>query len=342
MIDWLDVVVGVNHEPLNSGRLLCLKPTGEVEYDYAKFSPVRGSYDHAIHCRSQGGDGSGHATELYLSGNPAKFVQGHNVYGSEDIASLLAETLRRVFAEVGINDDVAIARVQRGHFQVKRIDITRSFALSNRSEVKAVLAALAIKARSRMGRAQSRGGTIYFGKNSTRHSIKCYSKGDELEAGKKHRLPDQLKDTPIQKFADNLLRVELTLRARELRDREITEGHQFTLDQVDALFRDYFGRIEMSSQIDIASDVIKEMPRAIRSTYLLWKEGIDVRNMSTEATFYRHRKQLLGYGVDIMLPREDSDCRIIPLFRTVSASPARVPNWAFDQGLVFGDRESVL
>ena len=35
--------------------------------------------------RSVGGDGQGMATHLSLSGNPSKFLQGHNIFGSDDL-----------------------------------------------------------------------------------------------------------------------------------------------------------------------------------------------------------------------------------------------------------------
>lgn len=94
----------------------------------------------------------------------------------------------------------------------------------------------------------------------------------------------------------------------------------------------------MAAQVDIASDEMINMPRAIRSTYLLWKEGIDVHPMYSVPTYYRHRSQLLAYGVDIALPCEKNGCTVIPMFRQVTGEPVEVPTWAFDQGLVFGGR----
>lgn len=338
MIDWLDLVVSIPHEPFNFGHVLFIKPSGELDYGIAKSAQVAGSYDSTVRVRSQGAAGGGLAQELYISGNPSKFLQGHNVFGSQDICLLASEMVKAIFASLEFDDDLGIARVRAGNFDVKRIDITESWAFRSREEVQAVLSALAIKSRSRLGRPQTRGGTVYHGMNSRRHTFKFYCKGDELEAGKKHRLHETLENSPIKEFADNLLRGELTLRSKELKELELSRGTDLTPEKCNELYAEYFGRIEMAAQADIPSEEVMALTRAHRSTYLLWKEGIDVRTMASKATFFRHRSKLLQLGVDIALPCESSDCKIIPLFQTVIGSPVAVPDWAYKSGYVVGGR----
>lgn len=91
----------------------------------------------------------------------------------------------------------------------------------------------------------------------------------------------------------------------------------------------------MSAQADIPSEVIEHMPRAIRGTYLLWKDGINVQPMLSERTFYRHRSELLSYGVDIALTKDEDSAKVIPLFRTVIGEPVTVPDWAYSENLIF-------
>lgn len=336
MIDWLDFVVPVVHTPIPAGRVISVSPDGVTEYDIPKRMKIAGSFESSYFARSQGGDGRGNATELFLSGNPAKFLQGHNVFGSADCIGLASAVVSKILGSLDIPSDLAVAQVERGNFSVKRIDITRSFAFANREEVKAVLGTLAVNARSRMGRAQTRGGTVYFGQNSSRHSIKYYCKGEELEAGKKHKLPPQLENTPLKSFADNLLRAEVTLRSKELKENlKIEKGHDLPEKVVNELYWKYFGRVEVSAQAQIASHEIEALPRNVRSTYLLWKEGVIPRNIMSKATFYRHRAELMYYGVDISLPYSGPTSNVIPLFREVVGTSVDVPDWAYTDGLIF-------
>ncbi|QIB64054.1 phage/plasmid replication protein, II/X family [Kineobactrum salinum] len=338
MIDWLDFVIPCLHDPIPAGRVMSILPSGELEYDVPKRMQATGTYESKMWVRSQGGDGEGRATELYISGNPAKFLQGHNVFGCELVCDLAAGVVRKILDTVGISSDLTVAQALKGNFSVKRIDITRSFSFASRNEVKAVLSSLAIKSRSRMGRAQTSGGTVYHGKQSRRHTLKFYCKAEELEAGEKHKLPAELEKTPIKEFAETLLRAELTLRSKELIELEKTEGKHFTPKVLDALYFDYFGRIEMAAQAYIPSEEIKLLSRSIRDSYLLWKEGVDVRPMMSKPTFYRHRSELLPLGIDIALPNEQVECEIIPLFRKVTGRPVGIPDWAYQQGLVYQSR----
>ena len=335
MIDWLTFVIDHLHTPLPAGRVLKLTAEGEIEYDIPQRMEVEGSYDSNMWIRSQGGDGTGTATQLYLHGNPAKFLQGHNIIGSDDVNVLAANTLKQIAERTGLCLDLATAKAEKGDYSVKRIDITRSYQFNTKEEVQAAISAIAIKSRSRMGRAQTSGGTVYHGKNSRRHTMKFYAKGEELSAGKKHRLPDQLQATPLHEFAETLLRVELTLRSNELRDLNLTSGYDFTPKVVRRLYDEYFGRIEMTPQATIPSDELVALPRAIRSTYLMWKNACDVRTTMSKPTFYRHRNELLGFGIDIALPYEGEQCNVIPLFREVTGTPVANPHWAYQQGLVF-------
>ncbi len=335
MIDWLTLVIDVPHTPIPAGRVIGVNPDGSMQYDIPQAMQIEGSFEQTTWCRSQGGDGQGRATELYIHGNPAKFLQGHNVFGSDDVTGLATEVLTRLTDQLDVPADIAIARARRGEFSVKRIDITRSYQFADRAEVQAVLSTLAIKSRSRMGRAQTAGGTVYHGKKSRRHTLKFYCKGEELEAGKKHRLPDELAVTGIKDFAENLLRAELTLRSKELKELGLEKGSDFTPSVIRRLYDEYFSRIEMSTQATIPSQELMHMRRAIRDSYLLWQNGIDVRPSMSKPTFYRHRHELLGYGVDIAIPNENVECQVIPMFRQVVGTPVEVPAWAYEQGLIF-------
>ncbi len=52
-------------------------------------------------------------------------------------------------------------------------------------------------------------------------------------------------------------------------------------------------------------------------------------------TFYRHRRELLEYGIDINLAVEKLDrSNVAPLIRVLEAKPVEIPDWAFEQGLV--------
>ena len=58
--------------------------------------------------------------------------------------------------------------------------------------------------------------------------------------------------------------------------------------------------------------------------------------MLAKNTFYRYRRKLKEYDVDIGIMRdsEQEDSKVIPLMRVLEAEPVGIPDWAIKQGLV--------
>ena len=91
----------------------------------------------------------------------------------------------------------------------------------------------------------------------------------------------------------------------------------------------------MNEQIALTSEQQINLPQKLRSTYILWKSGEDLRSTLPKATFYRHRKELGEFGIDITLRQDVADrSNVIPLIRVLEARPVGVPDWAFQDNLV--------
>ena len=60
----------------------------------------------------------------------------------------------------------------------------------------------------------------------------------------------------------------------------------------------------MHEQIALTTDWLMDFPQRLRSTYTLWQIEEDLRSTLPKATYYRHRKELLPYGIDIAIRQE--------------------------------------
>lgn len=298
---------------------------------------VPGSHESSVQVRSVGGDGLGFATGLSFSGNPSKFLQGHNVFGSDDLVSLMYDTFRAICRSLKLTPSLQELRlVKRGHYPLTMVDINYSYELPTRSDVAAWIRAAEYKSKTRHGRPQMKGGTLYWGKNSQRWAIKVYSKGEEIEAPK-HRLPESLSATPVKQWADNKLRLELRLKKKQLAQHGITCANELTAETAKRLHSEYVRKIEMNEQVAMTTEKRLQLPQRLQSTYVLWQTGQDLRSTLPRATYYRHRKDLLEYGIDIALARDceqEHRSNVIPLLRVLEAVPADIPFWAFEQNLV--------
>jgi II/X family phage/plasmid replication protein len=75
--------------------------------------------------------------------------------------------------------------------------------------------------------------------------------------------------------------------------------------------------------------------RSALGNYYLWRRGYDLRQHLSKSTFYRHRKILLTYGVDISVlhPNPERET-VVPLQRIIEAVPVAIPDWAYERGLI--------
>jgi II/X family phage/plasmid replication protein len=281
----------------DTGRVVRLSPGGEIQLETSNIVTVEGSHDSRLVVRSS----SGH--DLYISGNPTKHFQGHNLFGSCDPLALYFAAGWRIREAVGLfpSEQTWEALGFTGP-RFTRIDLTRSYRFATAADARAFLRDSAATARSRHGGAIVQGTTVYFGKTSERWTFKCYHKGDEIASKKKgHALAYDLPQRKeLIEWADGVVRFELTLRSKELEKLSLATSSPLTVWQT------YFDRITwnrnaaMSQHDDLLT---AELPPLLLGVLALWRQGADLRQIYPQNTFYRHRRALLErVGVDIASP----------------------------------------
>lgn len=343
MIDWVTVEIAFKHPPIATDRYVKVNANGEVEFESVCRARVVGSYESTVGVKSLGSDGEGNATHILIDGNPSKFLQGHNVFGSNDFIWLVRSMTIHVLGSLRAaktlahhmtrDEDQAILA---GLYRVTRIDINESFELENLLSVRSWLKAAELKSKTRHGRPTSKGGTVYWGQHSRRWALKAYCKYDEINSGKKHQLPESLTRTDIAKWAESKLRIELVLRGMQLVEEGIYQAKDLTESRINQLYHSYLGRLEMAKNVTLTNSKVLLLPRKIQSTYMLWTQGVDLQSLLPKPTFYRHRRDLLAHDIDINMPCDTPNMtNVVPLLRVLEAQPVSVPNWAYEQGLVY-------
>lgn len=335
MIDWITCLIPFRHRPIQSGKVLFLDYDDAIQKAIPRRRPVAGSHSQSITVRSCGAAGERLASHISLSGNPSKFLQGHNVFGSDDLLALVSDTVREIDRALHLDiDRFSYRAIDAGEYEVSTIDINYSFELPSQTDVRTWLDQAEVTTRSRCGRPSSRPGTVYWQKHSRRWAMKAYSKWLELQSTKDHRLPLALESSPLLNWVKNILRVELRLKSLELHDLKLTKAKDLA-QRIEALFAEYKEKIVMPTQLRLVDEKVHTLPAKLMSTYTLWREGHNVKELLSKPTFYRHRALLLEHGIDISiaaLPPESPN--VVPLLRVLEATPAQIPGWAFDLGLI--------
>jgi hypothetical protein len=283
----------------DTGKVAELTPEGEVKILRANFLSFEGSHDNRLAICSRDG------ASVYVSGNPAKFFQGHNLFGSTDVDGLFLSAGIAIRMGVGLfpgPETFASCEFTRPRYT--RIDLTRSYRFSSNESARAWLREIAASARSRHGSAGlGKDGSVTFGKGSRRWSFTIYPKFDEITAkGRGHALSkalDPVAAKRLENWAQGVVRFELRLRALELE-------HAWPITDPLATWSQYFGRIQFNRnnaavmEDDMLTNV---MPQHLLGYLARWRTGEDLRARLSKPTYYRVRRELLTHaGVDIASP----------------------------------------
>ena len=251
---------------------------------------------------------------LYLSGNPCKLLQGHNLWGSMDPLAGYFESGSFVRQHAGLFPGPDTWRAcQFSLPRFTRLDLTRSYRFKTQQEADDYMRYIAGNARSRHGAATLVGGTtVYFGQHSKRWALKVYAKRHELlHEAKKFRnlvarcltrgggVPAELVD-----WSTGVVRFEFVIRRPELQKHDSLR--LTSPDYLVRLWQEFFDRIVFSENtaMDTQSPLLEqELPARLHGVLALWRSGADLRRIYPKVTFYRYRNDLMQrLGLDITVP----------------------------------------
>lgn len=333
MIDWVSAILPCKHDPskLISGLVMSFDAQGNNEWTVNKTLSVEGSYSSKIQIKSHT------ENQIYISGNPTKFLQGHNLFGSNDLVSIMGKFFDELLKHENLGlcpDPFQYANIKDGHYELTRVDVNETWHLRNKNEVLAWIRSVGETAfLKHRGAGQFSGDTAYFGKNSRRWSLKCYSKGHELTA-KGHKLPKELATLEMLEYADKALRIEGVIRQLELKRRLLNVASNWDIDTAEELLLEYISKLEMSDVYMLKDDVLDSLPPRLRMVYQTWLNGDDLKQILPHNTFYRYKKALREFGIDISTKSPKEKSNVIPLIRVLEAKPVGIPDWAYERNLV--------
>lgn len=318
MIDWLSATITAPNSlsvGYDSGRNLKLSPHGEIIRETRSPLSVKDDADPS-HSRNFLVFTPDQRT-LYLSGNPVKLLQGHNLFGSDDLNGLYLEAGMFVRSNAGLfPSPESYDACEFTKPKYSRIDITRSYRFDTQKEVSEFIRYTAGTARSRHGAPQLFGSeTAYFGKNSRRWSMKVYDKHSEFLKNSSALYRNKFTRGILRPFIEEqsdlidwskgIVRFELCLRGQEL--TAINNGIlQGVLPDWLSVWTSYYEKIQFNDNAAMTTDhtlleaTLKPSQKAV---FELWRSGKDLRSIYPARTFYRHRSSILAVlGVDIASP----------------------------------------
>lgn len=304
--DWLTVrfPYSSGHE-INGGRVVYVNRSGQIDYQLDRRLKLVGSHESAIQVRT-------HGDTLEVSGNPTKFLSGHNLYGCNNLRMVCLLFAYGVWEKLGLEPlERDFARWFVGDVRISRVDVTRMYRPADAPpgwvpKWLSIASSVAHGGHQRVtNRGAYEGNTLYVGQHSRRVSLKLYDKAAELR-----RHPPQWPDgiskeggeawaASLLAYARDTLRVEVTLRTLELKDRHLDTVASWSPQVGEAILDERIRKLTMLEGLTMTDDELNDLPRNLRAPYRMWLAGDDLREVYSRRQFYRHRAALLPYGIDI-------------------------------------------
>ncbi len=286
---------------------------------------------------------SGGGGYVDISGNPSKFLQGHNVFGSSDLKRLVVVTMEKLCSLLDIkptpSDRLSWAK---GAYDLHQVHINGMIDCDTSQRVRKLLDVLGQTSRTKHQAPVVRSGTVIYGPRDRRQKLVLYNKGEEL---RQH--PPSAKLAPewhqaLTVAAEGKLRAELRLGSKWFHENhEFRRARWWNADLAATLLDERLADVEVSDTMRLADDVVLNLPPKLVPIYHAWRAGCDLQAVYARRTFYRYRRQLLDLaGIDILhvQPREViaetqylGGEAIGPLLRGPRVS---VPSWAYGTELL--------
>lgn len=325
--DWLSIYqvhFGKEVPLVNDGKVFSVDQDGQIEWEVAQKLVHRGSHDTSIRIRSDG-------FRVSLEGNIGRFNRSDNLFGYS-----VAECVRlanKMLVDFGLppfTDAAPMQLVKKGGedggYQsvgavITRVDLTCNWCTGSPGNVEQYIRYLQGFKSGRQEPTTYKTTGVAWGVGSKYWYAKVYDKAGEYfrQCGKKAKAFD----APLFQFMHDsgIARHEIELKSRYLKQNNLSRIVQWgegMEERIYALFNDVIGG---ESRVDS----FLEIPGRAGELAVAWRDGADLKKRLSTATYYRYRKELLKYGIDIAVPSNVK--RLQSRVEVISLTPAAMPAW---------------
>ncbi|RYD94803.1 MAG: hypothetical protein EOP50_08990 [Sphingobacteriales bacterium] len=291
------------------------------------------------------------ATLLLVDVNPARWSQGHNIFGSRDLKAIALPVLKDVLSKAGITMSQEEAqRVEAGEFEILTLDLNFTFRLPTAKDVSDYLTAahdvISSKTRSKPWNFQH---SIYIGaqaKNDYK-MIRIYDKHKEITDKlntKDCRLSKKLTDEDKKQLiehAKGILRFEASFRRKWLKKQNKHRGKDwFTPGACKEALEKEFRMVNLPMNVELSETDALKLPTSLGRVYDSWIAGgwDRVCERYSARSRERYRSTFLNdYKIDLKAARKNvQDSNVVPLWRFIEANAEpEIPTWAVGTPLYF-------
>jgi II/X family phage/plasmid replication protein len=294
-IDWIHVSVAVKHDPQLISRGIVVHLDNQwnmaTAVHHYKAQTLRSSFENTLWIKPST------TGSIEISGNFYKFLNHHNVTGTNDLVGLVTDLIQHLATlEIGIQPtEEELKDIQDGKFRLFRVDVNKAILFESKVAALDYLEHLKSTASYPYRKKTIYSNGVYFGMRSKRWCLKFYHKGTEVRV---HKNGEYHLDDEIKALADLMVRAEMRINSQQLKEWDLQFGYQWSTDIAQSLLDTTLNKLALPTK-----PVVVEEPKfessADRKFYKCWLDG-DAEICYSLRTIQRYTKRFLHeYGINI-------------------------------------------
>lgn len=339
MIDLVDITFPFRHKPFGTERIKVPENAVAKQTISKRFSRTVSLQPNGIPIKVTSLDSG---SSINIRATPLTPLQGHNVFGSNDVRMLCSTLICAVVKALKLTyTEQQRAAWQAGDFALNALDITQRFALPDGVTQKQIFEHILRNSAWESRPAVIPEGTGVRVEAPRRNAaFLFYDKAQKL-ADQRTRSFKYLRAVVgedaakiwqgLNVAASNSVRVELKLEKKYLSQHKLTRGAAWTEEKVRKIFWEEIAHLRLESYVPLEQlrDKIDGVDKHLRNILELWARDAPVKSLCPVSTFDRHRRAIRkATGIDILLDRPMIDP--LPLAEIFSVDNMRpdFPKWA--------------
>lgn len=339
MIDYIKCNLECDHSSMGIGSnfiakvsLAQLADNTDTTYGFYTGLEVKGKHNSKIRIRTLGDKAN---NRIEIEGNLAKFLQGHNLFGINDPVKLISLTIEKLITKnLGLKPTkTQLEDINNGFVKITKIDINRNFHLPSKTEAdKWIVEAKDGMTMSYYGHVKQYNSTLYFGKGEKTKELKFYAKGNEIIDNKS--LAESIQTPQLLEYANKMLRFEVRLNSKWLREKELSYARNWNEELVESLLDESLSRIILTGNMRLSDKKLLDLKPTLAATYYKWVEGYCLKDCLKPSTYSKHRRELLEHSIDISIVLPKFKKPTLDLAKVLTDNVIDIPEWAYKQELV--------
>jgi hypothetical protein len=274
--------------------------------------------------------------ELFVEGSPFAFRYGQNVFSSADIREACIPTLRELSQTLQFTANKETRKAwEDGMIELHRVDLAVNFSLESEAQVRQALKQLAhqIAALPCQSSLHVRYAAL-VPRSAKKYMITAYAKGAQMRLKTAGNHQEDAFERLVEE-CQTVLRIEVRLLRRELKDLELTFARDWEANTAKRLFAAYLQKLPVHKVTfgPLSVDDLQQIDERMRPVLALHMHGIDWRPIYSPRTRARHKAYFSAQGIDLNAPHQKRPSISLRDLLSRKRAIMDTPRWLISAGM---------